>query len=192
MSPFSLSCLPSTPWKNGGGTTREVLSWPEGGEFDWRASVATIGSSGSFSAFPGVDRTIVLIEGDGVRLRSKDDGIDHRLDQPLASFSFPGEEAIYATLLGGPSIDFNLMVRRGRLRALLQILTDETDLDPARHGLLLSLTGNWRLRVGRGEVQCAEHQGLWWADIRQGVHAEPKTANTEAGANLLAIRLDPL
>ena len=66
---FALQDLPGTPWKNGGGITREIVCWPPGSGLDdfwWRASVATIDAAGPFSAFPGVDRTIMLLEGAGV------------------------------------------------------------------------------------------------------------------------------
>ena len=103
---FAIDQLASAPWKNGGGSTREIACWPPGAgfdDFDWRVSIATIAASGPFSTFAGVDRTIVLLEGDGVRLRSADGAIDHRLDTPLAPFAFGGDEPIDCTLLGGAS-----------------------------------------------------------------------------------------
>ncbi|HZF82215.1 MAG TPA: HutD family protein, partial [Burkholderiaceae bacterium] len=39
---FKLHELPVSPWKNGGGSTREILCWPPGADmhgFDWRVSV---------------------------------------------------------------------------------------------------------------------------------------------------------
>lgn len=67
----------SMPWKNGGGTTREVTSGTvhaplasmesEVG-FDWRVSVADVDVGGAFSAFPGIDRVITLVEGEGMVL----------------------------------------------------------------------------------------------------------------------------
>jgi environmental stress-induced protein Ves len=71
---FDLQDLHATPWKNGGGLTREVLWQPTGAsldDFDWRVSVAQIDSDGPFSAFPGIDRVITLIDGVGVQLRSE-------------------------------------------------------------------------------------------------------------------------
>ncbi|HEU4539125.1 MAG TPA: HutD family protein, partial [Polyangiaceae bacterium] len=72
MERFSLDALPAQPWKNGGGTTREIAAMPpDAGTsgFAWRVSVAEIARPGPFSAFPGVDRQIVLLAGEGVRLR---------------------------------------------------------------------------------------------------------------------------
>ena len=59
------------PWKNGGGHTTEIAAEPPGAgmaSFAWRVSVADIAHDGPFSAFPGVDRTLVLLAGDGMRL----------------------------------------------------------------------------------------------------------------------------
>src|SRR5690348_16103916 len=59
------------PWKNGGGETVEVTIAPEGASldaFDWRVSMARVASSGPFSRFPGVDRTLAVLAGGGMRL----------------------------------------------------------------------------------------------------------------------------
>jgi environmental stress-induced protein Ves len=68
---FALPQVPAQPWKNGGGQTRELVCQPAGAslqDFDWRISVATIAASGPFSSYPGVDRSITLLAGDGVLL----------------------------------------------------------------------------------------------------------------------------
>ncbi len=158
---FAIAALPATPWKNGGGSTREIACWPQGAGFDdflWRVSIARIAASGPFSRFAGVDRVITLLEGDGVRLQGH--GVNHRLDQPLAPFAFSGDNAIDCTLLGGPSSDFNVMTRRGRLRATLQVLDAGAELPAASHGLLLAWRGHWQ---AAGQL-LAHGQGLWWAD----------------------------
>ena len=81
LTRFNFAALPVSPWRNGGGETREIVSWPPGAQdFDWRASIATIAQDGPFSAFTGIDRSITLLEGDGVRLFSAGH-IDHQLDR---------------------------------------------------------------------------------------------------------------
>ncbi|MGP4884984.1 HutD family protein, partial [Klebsiella pneumoniae] len=53
MVPFQLSTLPVTPWKNGGGETREIICVPApDAPFLWRASIATLQADGPFSPFP--------------------------------------------------------------------------------------------------------------------------------------------
>ena len=188
---FAIDDLTATPWKNGGGVTREIACWPPGAglaDFDWRISMATIAAGGPFSAFAGIDRTIVLLEGDGVRLRSKDGGIDHLLDTPLAPFSFSGDVPVTCELLGGESTDFNVMVRRGRCRAELHVCTGATELAPPGHGLLLALRGNWAIAAASQDLgTCAPRHGLCWAGPPAAVRARPVG---EADALLLALRIE--
>ena len=61
------------PWKNGGGSTTEIAIYPEassvsGVPFLWRVSIAEVTVNGPFSSFPGYDRHIMVIEGEGMRL----------------------------------------------------------------------------------------------------------------------------
>jgi environmental stress-induced protein Ves len=158
---FDIASLAATPWKNGGGVTREIVCSPAGAgmeRFDWRVSIATIDRPGPFSAFDGVDRVIMLLGGAGVRLHSQDGRIDHRLDVPHAPFAFDGGVALDGELLGGPSTDFNVMSRRGRLRADVRVLHEPAEVAPAAHGLLLALGGAWRLN----ELDCQAGSGVWW------------------------------
>lgn len=109
---------PVVPWRNGGGSTREVAVSPAGagsGEFTWRVSQATVARDGPFSRFPGVDRTLLLLSGDGCTLTI--DGREVLLDRPLAPIGFPGEAAVTCRLLAGPLEDLNVMVARAAVRA---------------------------------------------------------------------------
>ncbi len=110
----------ATPWKNGGGVTREVAARPPGAGmdgFDWRVSLADVAADGPFSAFPGVDRVLTVIEGDGLVLEVE--GRSTRLE-PGAPFAFPGEAAVVARLTAGPIRDLNVMVRRGAWTARVE------------------------------------------------------------------------
>jgi environmental stress-induced protein Ves len=101
------------PWKNGGGITREVAVFPEAGDFHWRLSLAIVASDGPFSAFPGVDRTLTVLEGQGIELAVA--GLPPARLAPRAPFAFPGDVPASARLLGGTVTDFNVMTRRDRL-----------------------------------------------------------------------------
>lgn len=170
---FRLDALPRMPWKNGGGTTREVASQPPGAgfaDFDWRVSVATIAASGPFSAFPGIDRTIMLLDGDGVRLRGS--GVDHLLDTVGEPFAFSGDVPIEATLIGGESTDVNVMTRRARCRADVDVVAGPVRIDPVGgpvgEGLVLCLRGVWCVGQGRSgasrdTARLDPGEGLWWA-----------------------------
>ncbi len=105
------------PWKNGGGTTAEVASFPEGSGFEtfgWRISMADVRSDGPFSAFPGVDRTLIVVQGGGLELDVE--GASIVLDGPSSKLSFSGDDATVGRLLAGPIRDLNVMTRRGRFR----------------------------------------------------------------------------
>jgi environmental stress-induced protein Ves len=183
---FSRATLPSMPWKNGGGTTQEIASWPQGAPLDsfgWRVSIATIAAAGPFSVFAGVDRSITLLEGDGVRLFTQDGRVEHRLDVPHRPFAFSGDDVIDCTLLGGASNDFNVMTRRGQWRADVQVLVHASAIEAAPHGVLLALRGAWRLN----EEACAEGEGLHWADAAQAWQAAPQSED----ARLMAVRIVP-
>ncbi|WP_017913797.1 HutD family protein, partial [Xanthomonas sp. SHU 166] len=106
-------------WRNGLGWTREILRLPAAGD-DWvlRLSIAEIEQDAAFSAFPGIDRELVLLRGNGVRLRF-DDGEEQVLQDPCARLRFAGERPLRGELLDGPTHDFNLMWRRDRLRTQL-------------------------------------------------------------------------
>ena len=63
------------PWKNGAGRTTEIAAHPAGAALDafaWRVSIADVERDGPFSRFPGIDRTIVLLDGAGMRLACPD------------------------------------------------------------------------------------------------------------------------
>lgn len=105
------------PWKNGGGETVELAAFPEGAPLDgfgWRLSMATVARPGPFSAFPGVDRTLAVLEG---RLALDFEGrrrvVLHPGSPPL---SFPADLAVAGEPLDGPVTDLNLMTRRGGFR----------------------------------------------------------------------------
>ncbi|MBP0595148.1 HutD family protein [Paraburkholderia sp. LEh10] len=109
--------LVASPWKNGGGVTREVAAFPVGAGLDafvWRVSVADVAVAGPFSRFAGIDRTLVLLSGAGMLLdETGADAVTHALREPLDVARFEGETAIDARLVDGATRDFNLMVRRG-------------------------------------------------------------------------------
>ena len=104
------------PWKNGGGVTIEIAVFPESADldaFEWRVSMATVASDGPFSMFPNVDRTLSILEGEGIVL-SIDGLADETLTCASAPFAFMADRPAAARLLGGSITDLNIMTRRGR------------------------------------------------------------------------------
>ncbi|AHG22295.1 HutD family protein [Chania multitudinisentens RB-25] len=171
LNRFDFASLPVSPWRNGGGETREITSQPPGSvDFDWRASIATIAHDGPFSAFNGIDRSITLLEGDGVHLYSAGQ-LDHRLQHPGEPFAFSGDLALEAFLLGGSSQDFNIMTRRGRCRADVQRITAGVIVPVAQAGVLYVLQGEWQLDDGN----ClGQRQGCWWQAQERSLRILPE------------------
>lgn len=120
------------PWRNGGGVTYELAVFPEAAGFDdfvWRLSMAEVASDGAFSAFPGVDRTLTLLDGEGVTLdfaaadpRFAGDVGAVSLAPGAPPLSFPGEAPIVARLTAGPILDLNVMTRRASAAHLVRVL----------------------------------------------------------------------
>jgi len=151
------------PWKNGGGVTRELLKLPHPSDPDRflaRLSVATVGASGPFSVFPGVDRTLMILDGAGVALTLGGER-EVVLDRRWQPFAFPGEAEIQCRLLRGPVRDFNLMVDRalaqGTLAVVLLAPGETRTLAGARTVLLHVLEG----QVSVAGTPLAREETLW-------------------------------
>jgi environmental stress-induced protein Ves len=110
------------PWKNGGGTTTELVIEPEGSGvgqgFLYRVSIADVDADGPFSLFPGYDRHIMLLSGAGMALVMESGTIE--LARPFEAQTFAGETPILGKLKAGPVRDFNVMVDRKKGRAALE------------------------------------------------------------------------
>ncbi len=104
-------------WKNGLGWTREITRFPSAGDnWVWRLSIAEVDKDGPFSAFENIDRELVLLSGEGMRLNFTD-GESVILNPPHDKHRFAGEREINAELINGPTQDFNVMWRRDRYEA---------------------------------------------------------------------------
>jgi environmental stress-induced protein Ves len=101
------------PWKNGGGITYQVAVSPADAPLDgfaWRVSMAQVESDGPFSRFEGIDRSLAVMQGHGLRLRV--DGSAVELGPQSPPLAFPGDIPVSATLIDGPILDLNAMTRR--------------------------------------------------------------------------------
>ncbi|WP_027051413.1 HutD family protein [Mesorhizobium erdmanii] len=147
------------PWKNGGGTTTEIAVSPDGAgldAFDWRVSMARVEGSGPFSSFAGIDRTLSVLEGEGIVLDVAGRPAA-RLTPASQPFAFPADLPTSATLIAGPITDLNVMTRRGRTAHSLERMTISRPMDIATESgstLILchkgeaALTGAGLVRLG--------------------------------------------
>lgn len=103
------------PWKNGGGVTVEIAVHPQGAsvdDFDWRISMATVANDGPFSVFPGIERTLSVLDGDGIVLDI--DGQKITLTRESEPLAFAADSRAAAELIGSAITDLNVMTRRTR------------------------------------------------------------------------------
>ena len=126
--------LKAQPWRNGGGVTREVASHPAGAPaqdgagpdstgsttgWDWRVSIAEVSKAGDFSAFPGMDRVLTVVE--GVLLLLSVDGAEHPLEK-YRPFRFSGDAAASGALPTGDIRDLNVITRTGAFKGYTSII----------------------------------------------------------------------
>ncbi|ULR42580.1 HutD family protein [Rhizobium sp. K102] len=158
------------PWKNGGGETVEIAVSPEEAGlagFDWRVSMATVAADGPFSSFPGIDRTLAILDGNGMVLDIE--GSTHVLltvaSDPLA---FPADIPVTAKLQDGAITDLNVMTRRdGLAHRLVRIeiaggktvpLTSSTCLLLCHRGTLSFRQGDETGALAAGDALLIENQ----------------------------------
>ena len=134
------------PWKNGLGTTTELAIGHAslgGAQFAWRISRASVKDDGAFSAFPGVDRILMVLPGSGEGLDLHVGGRTHSMP-PLQPVRFSGDDTASATLITGAVEDFNVMTMRGEACADLTVFSADQDVEPVSLGPASDLgSGPW-------------------------------------------------
>lgn len=182
-------------WKNGAGWTSEILKVHgsddrDTNDWDWRLSVAEIETDAAFSAFPGVERELVLLSGNGLRLRF-DDGQAHELLPPHDKLRFAGERTAFGELIDGPTRDFNLMWKRDRCSAQLWhrplVGTMVLFVDPAE---------TWAVHMLAGQARFADDSGLGSMQMGDTAILAADGGRTrhvlDGGGELLMIRVRPV
>lgn len=107
-------------WKNGAGVTAEIDIQPPGsdfqeGQYDWRLSSARIEEDSRFSPFPGYDRILTVLSGQGLLLNSQELG-------PFEVFEFEGEDQIDCAPIENAVEDLGVIFKRGQYQCSMQIL----------------------------------------------------------------------
>ncbi|MBS1118109.1 MAG: hypothetical protein H6Q90_337 [Deltaproteobacteria bacterium] len=100
------------PWRNGGGTTAEVVRWPlEAEDYEVRVSVAEVAHPGPFSMFPGYRRWSVLLTRPEIELVTPDAA--YLLDTVGDLVELDGTTPVTAVLPGGPTRLLNVLGKPG-------------------------------------------------------------------------------
>ncbi|TPL57211.1 HutD family protein [Mesorhizobium sp. B2-4-2] len=167
----------SMPWKNGGGVTTEIAVSPADAglyTFDWRVSMARVEGSGPFSSFAGIDRTLSVLEGEGIILDVAGEP-PACLTAASAPFSFPADRPTSAELIAGPITDLNVMTRRGRMRHSVERLVMSNPLEigiESRATLVLCLGGE--VLVSAAEpIRLSHLDALLTASATAGLRIKP-------------------
>lgn len=139
------------PWKNGGGSTTEIAIGPVGASldaFDWRISMAQVATDGPFSSFPGIDRTLAVIQGSGMELKIGEQPAVV-LGCETAPLGFAGDTPTTARLLAGEITDLNVMTRRGHFSHGVRRVTQPMDcrFDGDDIAIVLSLDGTTEVNI---------------------------------------------
>lgn len=98
--------LIEVPWKNGGGTTREIATGKIDGQTAWRLSRADVAKDGAFSDFAGLTRILTVVSGGGMALKHAGGTLVADLWEPV---QFDGGLKVSSYLKDGPLTDLNLM-----------------------------------------------------------------------------------
>lgn len=120
--------LKAQPWKNGGGVTRELASGFAASVpgdtsvrsgWDWRVSIAEVSKAGGFSAYPGMERVLTVIDGELLLL--KIDGAEHPLEK-YRPFRFSGDADSAGALPTGDVRNLNVITRKGVFKGYTSII----------------------------------------------------------------------
>ncbi len=114
------------PWVNGLGTSYEVASDRNvDGVWTWRVAIAPVVADGPFSAMPGVDRELAVIEGNGMELEVDGESVKC---MPGQLVRFLGDASACARLVDGPVVDLGLMTVRGVVTGSMVVVADVGDV----------------------------------------------------------------
>lgn len=137
------------PWKNGGGSTMEIMAATEGGRLLWRVSIAEVTGNGPFSVFPGMERVLAVIDGAGMRL-SVDGASPATVTPSGGTFRFRGDAGVTCALIDSPCRVFNLMFDRTRLDGTLRRITPGEAAGTPPGGISLAYAAGGALRLKAG------------------------------------------
>ena len=148
------------PWANGRGTSYEIASDRiESGEWTWRLAMAPVNEDGPFSPIECVNRFLAVVEGAGMLM-----SVDRKKLQclPMQVVRFRGDAITEATLLDGPIMDINLMVRRKETEGEMAIVSDTGLLRGA--SIVVAVGGSAQVKCGDTTIDLERHDSMLECD----------------------------
>lgn len=163
MKLVHLADCPPVPWRNGGGVTQDLLTWPAPGDgWQLRVSVALIDRAGPFSRFDGISRWFTVLDGPGVRLDLPSGRVTLRPgDAPI---HFDGADAPGCELIAGSTHDLNFMAPFVAGRSTLRLAAPGDTLVGTPRWRGLYTAGPARLQAGDVEHPLPADTLAWSAD----------------------------
>lgn len=186
IRPIPPELQPTKRWRNGGGSTREVLRVGPESDFEWRMSLARVDRSGPFSAYPGCQRHSALVDGGPLTL-TWPDGSEMALAPRMKAHCYPGDPPPQGRLDGESALVCNLIARCAVDARLLprtlvgsMVFFDQAGVD----WLLFLLGGEAELRFGSERYWLGPLHAL----LLEGEGSPGRTV-LEGGGELLLARI---
>lgn len=183
------------PWKNGGGETLEVVVSPPSATLDtldWRISMAVVAQDGPFSLFPGIDRTLCILDGAGLELDFGADGV-HTVTAGSTPLRFAADRPVQARLLDGTITDLNVMTRRGRyqhtVRRLVLDGAQPTETTVTAPALLLCEHGRMHCTVDGATLALDARDAVLIRDAKGSLRLSAAAVSAAAAVYLIELEL---
>lgn len=124
--------------------------------------MAPVNEDGPFSRIECVNRSLVVVEGVGMNL-----SVDRKKVQcePLQVVQFRGEAITEASLIDGPILDINLMVRRKNATGTMQIIDHEEQTLEA--SIVVAISGPAMVICDGAEVNLDQYDALIECDAHK-------------------------
>ncbi len=108
------------PWRNGAGVTAQIAIEPadcdfSNMDFEWRLSSARIQDGNTFSQFPGYDRLLTVVSGEGLLINNHELG-------PFDVVEFQGEDKVECSVIDEPVEDLGIIFKRDKYLCSMQLL----------------------------------------------------------------------
>lgn len=122
VQPLEYAEFQPVPWKNGAGKAIVLAVHPADASmenFAWRVSIAEIDEAVAYSLFPGLNRTQILLTGQGLHLKGMQ---QYDLITAYDVIDFDGESELSCELVSGACRVLNIMVRRSLAAAEVKVV----------------------------------------------------------------------